>query len=264
MSNAGSNPWIRRSRGARAMPRFQASAGPPSTTGAPSSVSRPVRGLEMSRLVRRSAPASARPAKPRISPCAQFKREVLQSAAVDPMGREHDPVSFVRRDGVNRRRRLVPGHQLNQLRLGRLPAGKRRPRFAVAQDADRVGDGEDLVEPMRNVKDPAAPRVATNSIMRKSLADSSPVNAAVGSSITKMRAGAPESSRKAAAILTSIRSPTERRDMLVSGAEVINTERLERRTGPRVERPPVDQSKAVRIAAAEENVFGGAEARRRR
>jgi hypothetical protein len=51
-------------------------------------------------------------------------------------------------------------------------------------------------------------------ITRNNRSDSSPVSAAVGSSMTNRRAGAAGSSRKVDAILTSMRSPTGSRAMI--------------------------------------------------
>ena len=98
-------------------------------------------------------------------------------------------------------------------------------------------------------------------MIRNSRSDSSPVSAAVGSSMTKMRAGAVSSSRKAAAILTSIRSPTGSFETIVSGRDVLDAERGKRRARARVERPPIDEAEAARIGAAEKDVLGHAEAR---
>ena len=46
--------------------------------------------------------------------------------------------------------------------------------------------------------------------------------------------------------------------------DVLDAERGQRRAGARIERPPVDKAEAARIDAAEKDVLGDAEARRRR
>ena len=80
---------------------------------------------------------------------------------------------------MTRRRRLV----------GRRRSSGRRAR---PQHGDRVGDGEHLVEEVRDVDDRHASRAQTVARRRAGAADSSVVSAAVGSSMTISRGVAGE------------------------------------------------------------------------
>ena len=84
----------------------------------------------------------------------------------------------------------TPGHRSMSCRLGGVFHVQRRAGLAVAQDRDAVGDRQHLVEPVRDIDDRRIRARAASSTIRNSRLDSSPVSAAVGSSMTKMRAGA--------------------------------------------------------------------------
>ena len=131
------------------------------------------------------------------------------------------------------------------------PSRRTEIRSAIARTSSRRCETKRIPQP----------RARSAPMIWNSRSDSSPVSAAVGSSMTKMRARADSSSRKAAAILTSIRSPTGSFATIVFGREVLDAERGQRGAGARVERSPVDEAEAARIDAAEKDVLGDAEAR---
>ena len=54
------------------------------------------------------------------------------------------------------RSELPPDHQPNQVRPAHVRTRHRGDRLTIAKDRDAIGNGDDLLEPMRDVDDPRA------------------------------------------------------------------------------------------------------------
>ena len=97
---SSSRPSVRRSRGAEAMPCAPGvGRAPVSSSGTPSSVTRPAARWRRSAPISRSGPASARPAKPRISPLRSSNETSRRPSAAEAPDRKNDGLAGGRRRG---------------------------------------------------------------------------------------------------------------------------------------------------------------------
>ena len=155
MSCISNSPSARRSRGASARPWRQASAG---------SRKRRARRRWRRRPSVRRRPWPAKAARV-LPPPGQRSRGFRRARTSNEMSCSPDASSLRngKRDicspGMHWRRwRLdvsAPGHGFNQGRFRRFARRKRRPALAVSQNRDAVGDGEHLVETVRDVDNSA-------------------------------------------------------------------------------------------------------------
>ena len=145
------SPSARRSRGASAIPRAQASAGPLKCEQARRRASPVPR-----RRLRRAPGSAARDRRRRgrrsrgSRPCAARTRRRCRPSPARPSTASTTGAPRGGRRAAAARDVLAAGHQLDQLRLGRVFRIQRRAGLAVAQNRDPVGDRQHLVEAMRD------------------------------------------------------------------------------------------------------------------
>ena len=193
---------------------------------------------------------------PRISPWRSVKEMSRDMRARQRADIEHDRLADLagaRRIGVGD---VAAGHQPDDLPLVGIGDGAGRHGAAVAHDGDAVADAHHLVHAVRDVEDGAAAKRAVRRSRANSRSDSSPVRAAVGSSMTKIEAALPPPLTSVLAMRTSIWSPVLSRAIFLCGSMSGICSRASASRAPRlIDFQSTRAPKPPRIGLAEEDVL---------